>query len=651
MSYDLKIIRQLIEQALTTEKFDNLVSDDFPEVQAQFANGQEQSQRIPILIDYADKHREIDKLLESIKNINSSVYEKYVPKLGIPEKSPDPVAEIKKCDVLILAANPTDTQKLQLDKEAELIRKRLQENEIGKQYIVKAEPTACIEDLSKYLLEFEPIILHFSGHGNSNGEIILNNRQGQAQVVSIETLAELLSTVGGRIECVVLNACFSLEKADAIAEQISCVIGMDKEIDDESALRFAGGFYQGLGFGRGYYSAFELGRNEIKILQLPDNQVPHFITRDTLIFQSQLKEVVKRRNEIERLQLFTNYDTLAFNRKITINHINETAKLYPVWFGTNRKPVDINDISQGFSKERDEKLHYGICQVAVPESHKIGSTGSPWWQRLLTSTDDRLKLQSESLKVLDEIMFWDSVQKALQEHEPDENSALVFIHGFNVSFEDAALRAAQIGFDLQVPGIMAFYSWPSQAKLMGYTADGATIEASEQYIAKFLLNLAQKTKIDKIHIIAHSMGNRGLLRAMQRVLAQVEAASEVPFGQIVLAAPDVDPDLFKQLAKDYHKLAERTTLYISDKDKALSFSGIIHNYPRVGFFPPVIVVEGIDTIQVSKIDLTFLGHGYFADARILLEDIRDLLIHNTPPNKRDGRLEPSTDGNYWIIRR
>jgi esterase/lipase superfamily enzyme len=644
MSYDLKIIRQLIKQALTTEEFNDLVSDDFPEVQAQFANGQEQSQRIRILIDYADKHREIDKLLESIKNINSSVYEKYVPKLGIPEKSPDPVAEVKKCDILILAANPTDTQKLQLDKEAELIRERLQENEIGRQYIVKAEPTACIEDLSKYLLEFEPIILHFSGHGNSNGEIILNNRQGQAQVVSIETLAELLSTVGGRIECVVLNACFSLEKADAIAEQISCVIGMDKEIDDESALRFAGGFYRGLGFGRGYYSAFELGRNEIKILQLPDNQVPHFITRDTLIFQSQLEEVVKQR--------ITRSDERVYEVvELRIIRSDEQAKLYPLWFGTNRKPVDINDISQGFSKERDEKLHYGICQVAVPESHKIGSTGSPWWQRLLTSTDDRLKLQSESLKVLDEIMFWDSVQKALQEHEPDENSALVFIHGFNVSFQDAALRAAQIGFDLQVPGIMAFYSWPSQAKLMGYKADEATIEASEQYIAEFLLNLAQKTKIDKIHIIAHSMGNRGLLRAMQRILAQVQAASEVPFGQIVLAAPDVDPDLFRNLAKAYHTLAERTTLYVSSKDKALSLSGIIHGYPRVGFFPPVTVVEGIDTIQVSKIDLTFLGHGYFADARILLEDIRDLLIHNTPPNKRDGRLEPSTDGNYWIIRR
>ena len=637
MSYNVKIIWYMINQ-LTLIEFNNLVYFDFREVEKQFTLGQDQSQRTRFLIEYADKHREIDKLLESIKNINLRVYQEFAPKLGISEQPRSPVdtthTEVKKCDILILAANPANTQKLQLEQEAKLIKERLQEGEIGEQYIIQAETAACIEDLSRYLLQYKPIILHFSGHGNSKGEIILNNSQGQAQVLSIEGLAELLATVRGRIECVVLNACFSLEKADAIAEQVSCVIGMDKEIDDESALRFAGGFYRGLGFGRGYYSAFELGRNEIKILQLPDNLVPNFVTRDTLIFQSQLEEVVKL-GEVSK-QRITRSDT--------------KATLYPLWFGTNRKPFDIQDISKGFSKQRDEKLHYGICQVAVPKSHKIGSTGSLWWQRLLTLTDDSLKLQSESLKILDEIIFWDSVQQALQQHEPDEHSALVFIHGFNVSFEDAALRAAQIGFDLQVPGIMAFYSWPSQAKLMSYAADEATIEASEKYIAEFLLNLAQKTKIDKIHIIAHSMGNRGLLRAMQRILAQVQTASKVSFGQIFLAAPDVDPDLFKDLANAYHTLAQRTTLYVSSKDKALATSGIIHDHPRVGFFPPITVVEGIDTIEISNIDLTFLGHGYFADARILLEDIRDLLINNTSPNRRRGRLKPAQDGNYWIIR-
>jgi esterase/lipase superfamily enzyme len=261
-------------------------------------------------------------------------------------------------------------------------------------------------------------------------------------------------------------------------------------------------------------------------------------------------------------------------------------------------------------------------------------------------------LKSETIRILEREVFFARVKNALQESDRSSKEALVFIHGFNVSFEAAALRAAQIGFDLQVSGIMAFYSWPSQGQLIGYNADGASIEASEAYIAEFLISLAQQKEIEKIHIIAHSMGNRGLLRAMQRILSQAQATSKVTFGQVFLAAPDVDIDLFRSLANAYHQLAERTTLYISGKDKALASSGIIHNYPRLGFFPPVTVIDGIDTVEVSNIDLTFLGHGYFADARDLLHDIHRLLQDNTPPHERFG-LRPASSGSqqYWIIGR
>jgi esterase/lipase superfamily enzyme len=644
MTHNFAAIRQLIKDALTQESFDDLVFDHFPSVQEQFTVGQTQPQRIRILLEYAKKHRKIDQLLKAIEEINPTVYREFAPKLGGSQNSkthPEPpptdvqTAEIQKCDVLVLAANPINTPKLQLEKEAELIRKRLQEGELGKNYVVKAESTARVEDLSKYLLQYEPIILHFSGHGNPNGDIIFNNERGQPQPLAPEALAELLSIVPGRIECTILNACFSLEKADALAEQVSCIVGMSQEIDDESAVRFSAGFYRGLGSGLGYYRAFELGRNEINLLSLPDNQIPHFVTRDTSIFQQ--KQVEARVN-----RTFSQPTTSA----------RTTATLYPLWFGTNRQPIDPRNLAKGFSGERDRQLHYGICQVAVPKSHKIGSTGSPWWQQLLTLTDDRLKLEPKSLKILEEAAFWIDVQRTLQEREPDERSALVFVHGFNVSFEDAAKRAAQIGFDLQVRGIMAFYSWPSKGKLTGYPADEATIEASEQYIAKFLLDLTQKSEVKKIHIIAHSMGNRGLLRAMQRILARVRAESSISFGQIFLAAPDVDPDIFQDLARAYRQLAERTTLYVSAKDKALATSGIIHDYPRVGFYPPITVVEGIDTVEVSNIDLTLLGHGYYGDARDLLQDMHELLIDNTSPERRFGlQAVPVGTQTYWRIGR
>ena len=666
MKYKRSKLRKLL-QDLTNPEIDESL-DDFPSVRNQFTYNQDKNLKESIILDYFEIHQEkFPELLRAVQACNPTAYKRYIsesnqvenpePKL-VPndqqtnsnlnqasdilekEQIPPNASDNKNCDILVLAANPIGTDLLQLEEEANRIRLRLQEGEVGKNYIVKVERAVQVEELSKYLLQYEPLILHFSGHGSPNGEIILNNSQGQAQLVSPEAMAELLAVLRGRIECVVLNACFSLEKADALARQVNCVVGMSKEIGDRSAVTFAAGFYRGLGFGRGYYNAFELGRNEIKLLNLPDSAVPHFITRDISLFQQEeVKPKVTRSVSRTRSTEATLYPL-------------PLATLYPLWFGTNRKPKNPQDLSQGFSGERARQLYYGTCEVAVPKSHKIGSTGSPFWQRLLTFTDDRLKLKQESLKILQENNFWDEIQQRLQANQPDERSALVFIHGFNVSFEEAALRAAQIGVDLQISGIMAFYSWPSLGKLTGYTADEATIEVSERYITEFLLNLAQNSGAEKIHIIAHSMGNRGLLGAMQRILAQVQARSNISFGQIFLAAPDVDPDIFQELAQAYQTLAERTTLYISAKDKALATSGIIHNYPRVGFFPPITVVDGIDTVEVSNIDLTLLGHGYFADARDLLQDMHELLIHNASPEQRFGlRKEQKNGQNYWIIGR
>jgi esterase/lipase superfamily enzyme len=255
--------------------------------------------------------------------------------------------------------------------------------------------------------------------------------------------------------------------------------------------------------------------------------------------------------------------------------------------------------------------------------------------------------------VLAESDFWSNVQQALLERDPGERMALVFLHGFNVSFENAALRAAQIGFDLQVPGLTAFYSWPSKGRLSGYSADEASIDASEEYITDFLTHFALDSGAERVHLIAHSMGNRGLLRSVQRIVWQAQAKARVPFSQILLAAPDVDAQLFRELATAYQKLSQRTTLYVSSKDKALASSGIIHDHARAGYLPPVMVVPGIDTVEVSNIDLTFLGHGYYAEAREFLNDMHALLLHSDPPDRRMGLRGVKTDSGeqYWVIAR
>lgn len=322
---------------------------------------------------------------------------------------------------------------------------------------------------------------------------------------------------------------------------------------------------------------------------------------------------------------------------------------YRVWYATSRTPLDPADPSKGFGVERDEQIHHGSCTVFVPRSHKVGSTGSPWWKRLLTGRDDRLRvLKVESLQAP---AFWQQVQLHLAQCEVDDRDAVVFIHGFNVSFQEAALRAAQIGFDLQIKGAMAFYSWASRGDVSKYPADEAAVELDEAPIAEFLCDMALRTGAKRVHVIAHSMGNRAVLRAVSQIAQKAERLSGVRFGQIILAAADVDARKFRQLCNAYPQLAERTTLYVSSRDLAVEASRWLHDYPRAGLMPPVTTATGIDTVNAVNADLSLLGHGYVAEARDVISDIHALIRNGTTPDKRFGlRRATTTDGQpYWLI--
>jgi esterase/lipase superfamily enzyme len=324
--------------------------------------------------------------------------------------------------------------------------------------------------------------------------------------------------------------------------------------------------------------------------------------------------------------------------------------VYPVWFGTNRKP----DNSGGFTNERHSLTTRGRVLVHVPEAHRFGETGTSFWKRLLRFDlrDDNLRIQRVEKREKD--AFFSEIQEAMRAARDSGNQphALFFIHGYNNSFEDAAIRAAQIGYDLKVPGATAFFSWPSRGTVQAYPVDEATIEASERAITDFLVDFAASCGAEKVHIIAHSMGNRGLLRALQRIAANVETQGKVKFGQIFLAAPDVDRDLFLELARLYPEHSDRTTLYASDGDLPVHLAAKFHDAPRAGYYTPYTVTPGVDTVAVPNFDIDLLGHAYFAQAEALLHDIYDLMRHNEPPSKRQ-RLTPTYhDGDsFWKIGR
>jgi len=235
---------------------------------------------------------------------------------------------------------------------------------------------------------------------------------------------------------------------------------------------------------------------------------------------------------------------------------------------------------------------------------------------------------------------------------PSERCGLVFLHGYRTKFDDAARRTAQLKVDLAHVGPAAFFSWPSLGSGIGYTGDEAAIEGSELVIQEFLTDFAERSGANEVHIIAHSMGNRGLLRAMHAIASAAATSAPVRFGQIFLAAPDVDTQLFMNLAAAYGQVADRTTLYVTDNDQAIGLSRRLHGYPRAGLTPPVVVIPGVDTVDASGVNLGMWGHGYAAEMRPVLADMFELMRSGTPPHQRFGLLPVTAAGMmHWKFAR
>ena len=152
--------------------------------------------------------------------------------------------------ILILSANPKNTDKLRLDEEVREIQSGLERAKSRDKFEIITRWAVRPDDLRRALLDYEPEIVHFSGHGGGAEGLALENNSGQVQLVSTEALARLFKLFQGKTECVLLNACYSEAQALAIHQHVNFVVGMNKAIGDLAAIEFAVGFYDALGADR-----------------------------------------------------------------------------------------------------------------------------------------------------------------------------------------------------------------------------------------------------------------------------------------------------------------------------------------------------------------------------------------------------------------
>ncbi|KYC43485.1 hypothetical protein WA1_10490 [Scytonema hofmannii PCC 7110] len=184
--------------------------------------------------------------------------------------------------ILLLSANPTDSSQLRLSEEMREIKEGLKRSTMRDQYsIVTAEAVRYI-DIHRVLLQYEPYIIHFSGHGTQEKGLVFEDELGQTRLVSAEALADLFQLFADQVECVVLNTCYSETQAHAIAKHIKYVIGMSAEIRDTDAIKFSIGFYDALWSGKTVDFAYKLGCSLMKIADFPANVAPTLITNSRI---------------------------------------------------------------------------------------------------------------------------------------------------------------------------------------------------------------------------------------------------------------------------------------------------------------------------------------------------------------------------------
>ena len=331
----------------------------------------------------------------------------------------------------------------------------------------------------------------------------------------------------------------------------------------------------------------------------------------------------------------------------------------PVHYATNRKATGKVEPNNYFGSVRNDKLNYGRLYVSIPANHEIGEMERPSiWQLWRESSSKHIVLRK--ITRLEKDDFFDSLSDNIK--QLDEHTAFIFIHGFNVSFPDAARRAAQMAFDMfwtakqrneaVLAAVPILFSWPSVGNFIAYPHDSNNSEASATFFKSFLTDVVQRSGAKTIVIIAHSMGNRVLTHALKEIGIAMQNTEGPLVKEIILAAPDIDRDIFKQAANAVMRTCGRATLYASANDWALKASKEANGYPRAGDMNnDVLIIDGMDTIDASEMGNDIFRHSYYGSTTVI-SDLYAIITRDDPPGKRFGLLAVGKPPNqYWRFRK
>lgn len=353
----------------------------------------------------------------------------------------------------------------------------------------------------------------------------------------------------------------------------------------------------------------------------------------------------KTKYEISDGEIFNNESLeKSSSDEILINSFLEMKESHPyseidVFYVTNRQHSPNKNILYRNERDADNTLQYGKAVISIPDEHNKGQVERPIFK--LTFAENKKKhFTVLDGSIFDKESFFESIKK------DSGKSAMIFIHGFNVSFKDGLLKTAQIKKDLQYKDPIILFSWPSKAKIPLYTHDQTNADFSSEDFKTLVEQLSNKG-IESIYIIAHSMG----AYCASMGLCEINPGELPNLKNLIFAAPDIDIGTFKKkYAAKLSKLFNNITIYMSKSDVALTLSEHANGYERLGDTTHgVSVFEGIDSIDATGVDNSFsLRHSYVSEEPLLIHDLIQLIFNKQKPEKRGLIKSKNTFSQlYW----
>lgn len=278
---------------------------------------------------------------------------------------------------------------------------------------------------------------------------------------------------------------------------------------------------------------------------------------------------------------------------------SEGAQIQNLFVATSR--LRSENAAEFFSGERAKALNLANVDVTIPPVHAVGKLEQP---RFNEREDVAKHFTIAKPLVFDHgVDFAAKLNDELAKKAPGNREILVFVHGYNTNFTSAVLRMAQFVHDTDFKGVPLLFTWASRGRAIDYVYDVNSALQARFYLVE-LAKMLTETNAESFSIVAHSMGNLVTLESMSLMVKQGIRPRNAKLNRIILAAPDVDIDLFDEYLKDISPVQDRIVVLVSKDDRALKLSRrIAGGIDRVGATDPdIIAARGLEVIDLTRID-------------------------------------------------